>query len=248
MERNWSGPNEHRELVQLSAIRVRRWGTSSTHTQLPPTSRTRKLAGHVSLGTSATVATPLPRRDGELLVVDQLKLTVKPRLNPTLSQYLINLTGITQREVDEDGVTLSEALRSFYVFCGGAWSNFLPTASFGGDHEVLLENIALHNKVSEADELTMYAGWLAAHHDVVPFFVNFGLDRSGFSSGTLHRCIPTVPQFAAQPFFVCVVPCSPISLQRLMQGVWDCTGRRHRGASTRFTVGYHKCISVLETD
>ncbi len=192
MGRNWSGPNEHRELVQLSAIRVRRWGTSSTHTQLPPTSRTRKLAGHVSLGTSATVATPLLRRDGELLIVEQLKMTVKPRLNPTLSQYLIDLTGITQQEVDEDGVTLAEALRRFYVFCGGAWSNFLPTTSFGGDHEVLLENIALHEENSNKNELSVYSGWLAGHHDVVPFFVNFGLDRSGFSSGTLHRCFATV--------------------------------------------------------
>jgi hypothetical protein len=94
--------------VQLSAIRVRRWGTSSTHTQLPPTARTRNQAGHVSLGASATVATPLPRRDGELLIVDRLKLTVKPRLNPVLSQYLIDLTGITQQEVDEEGVDLAE--------------------------------------------------------------------------------------------------------------------------------------------
>ena len=187
MQRNWSGPNEHRELVQLSAIRVRRWGTSSTHTQLPPTSRSRKLAGHVSLGTSATVAKPLPRRDGELLIVDRLKLTVKPRLNPTLSQYLVDLTGITQQEVDEEGVTLGDALRQFYVFCGGAWSNFLPTASFGGDHEVLLENIALHD--DSADQLGKYTGWLAGHHDVVPFFITLGLDRSGFSSGTLHRLV-----------------------------------------------------------
>jgi hypothetical protein len=187
MARNWSGPNEHRELVQLSAIRVRRWGTSSTHTQLPPTGRTRKLAGHVSLGTSATETTPLPRRDGELLIVDRLKLTVKPRLNPTLSEYFINLTGITQREVDEGGVTLPEALRRFKVFCGGAWSNFLPTASFGGDHTVLLENIELHDE--NADEaLGKYTGWLRGHHDVVPFFVNsLGLDRAVFSSGTLHR-------------------------------------------------------------
>lgn len=105
--------------VQLSAIRVRRWGTSSTHTQLPPTARTRNQAGHVSLGASATVATPLPRRDGELLIVDRLKLTVKPRLNPVLSQYLIDLTGITQQEVDEEGVDLAEVQpciikRAFY--------------------------------------------------------------------------------------------------------------------------------------
>jgi hypothetical protein len=46
MQRNWSGLDEHRELVQLSAIRVRRWGTSSTKasTTLPPTQRTRLLA------------------------------------------------------------------------------------------------------------------------------------------------------------------------------------------------------------
>ena len=47
----------------------------------------------MSLGTSATAATPLSRRDGELLIVDSLKITIKPTLNPELSDYLKDLTG-----------------------------------------------------------------------------------------------------------------------------------------------------------
>ena len=107
----------------------------------------------MSLGTSATVATPLPRRDGELFIVDSLKITVKPTLNPELSEYLKDLTGITQQEVDSDGVSLAEALSQFYAFCGGGWANFLPTGSFGPDHEVLLENIGLFEESGAAEGL-----------------------------------------------------------------------------------------------
>ena len=36
--------------------------------------------------------------------MDQLKLTVKPIINLVLSEYITNLTGITNEEVSRDGI------------------------------------------------------------------------------------------------------------------------------------------------
>ena len=45
---------------------------------------------------------------------------------------------------------------------GGGWSGFLPTASFGKDNEVLIENIELlEGREGEgAGEIGRYKGWL----------------------------------------------------------------------------------------
>jgi hypothetical protein len=175
-ERDWSGPGEHRELIQLSAIRVRRWNTSSTAatTSLPGTLRSRQLAGHVSLGTRATVSQPLPRRDGELLVVAELKLTIKPVINPVLSEYITDLTGITDEDIAREGVSLAEAMKAFKAFCGGGWANFMQVGSFGSDEEVLHENFDLQAEMFDA---SAYRGWTGSFHDVVPYFVeNQGVD------------------------------------------------------------------------
>lgn len=70
---------------------------------------------------------------------------VKPRLNPELSEYFINLTHITQEEVDRQGVDFSVCLedfrhwscgiRQFYCFDNKAGRLF--------DLDVLLENCDL---------------------------------------------------------------------------------------------------------
>jgi inhibitor of KinA sporulation pathway (predicted exonuclease) len=41
---------------------------------------------------------------------------VKPRVNPNLSQYIIDLTQITQDDIDQHGVTFAEALEAFVQF------------------------------------------------------------------------------------------------------------------------------------
>ena len=45
---------------------------------------------------------------------------------------------------------------------GGGWSGFLPTASFGKDNEVLVENIELleGREGEETGEIGRYKGWL----------------------------------------------------------------------------------------
>lgn len=105
--RGWSGPGEHRELVQLGAVLV-----ETVHfTELSP-----------------------------------FKFLVRPKINSILSDYFIKLTGITQEEVDRDGVDFPVFLQSFYRWSGGHGLYTFDTKLDGSrlfDRDVLIENCDL---------------------------------------------------------------------------------------------------------
>lgn len=144
--RRWSGPGEHRELVQVGAVRV-----------------------HPRDGFAESAA---------------FSLLVTPRINPRLSGYFTELTGITQAALDADGVAFATAMERFAAFLEGA---ALALAN-GIDHDVLVENGRLHGVplpfpdhlfVNVAPLLRAAAGGVAV------------------SSGTLHRHFPGVPALPA---------------------------------------------------
>jgi len=43
---------------------------------------------------------------------------VKPKVNPTLSDYFVDLTHITQEEVDKNGIDFETFLNEFHKWCG----------------------------------------------------------------------------------------------------------------------------------
>jgi inhibitor of KinA sporulation pathway (predicted exonuclease) len=98
LARNWNRPGEHREVVQIGAVRL----------------------------------------DGTLTETASLSLLVRPRVNPILSDYFINLTGISQSQIEEHGIPFPTALARFVDFAGD-----LPFASNGPDDMVLMENCRL---------------------------------------------------------------------------------------------------------
>lgn len=80
------------------------------------------------------------RVDGRTLEeLDSLTLFVRPRMNHRLSVYFMELTGISQENVDRDGVLFPEALVAFARFCDSH-----PAYSWGWDYAVLFENAALN--------------------------------------------------------------------------------------------------------
>lgn len=93
-DRGWTGPGEHREVVQLGAVRL---------------------------------------DDGA-----ELSLLVKPRLNPVLSDYFTQLTGVTQERVEAEGIGFEAALARLEAFAAGA-----VLVSNGADEAVLRENCRL---------------------------------------------------------------------------------------------------------
>jgi len=66
---------------------------------------------------------------------DSFEVVIKPVKNPLLSDYFIGLTGITQGDVEERGISLKQALAEFKSFVRDS-----SVYSYGLDHVLLKEN------------------------------------------------------------------------------------------------------------
>jgi DNA polymerase III epsilon subunit-like protein len=77
--------------------------------------------------------------DAAFATGESLDVVVRPRLNPVLTPYLENLTGIANAEVAARGVDFVEAYRAFLAFADG-----LPAIAFGRDDLVIADNIRLY--------------------------------------------------------------------------------------------------------
>jgi inhibitor of KinA sporulation pathway (predicted exonuclease) len=87
-------------------------------------------------------------------------LLVRPRLNPELSDYLVELTGISNARIAQDGVDFARAYQAFLEFCADSIA-----CAFGRDDLVLAENLALYG-LSAQPTLRRYfniAEWLRAN-------------------------------------------------------------------------------------
>jgi len=107
--RDWSGPGEHREVVQIGAVR-------------------------------------LDAGDG-FAERDAFEILVRPTVNPELSDYFVQLTGIDNAALAARGVTLESALAEFAHFADGA-----TIFSNGPDVEVVTESCGLANISSPLPE------------------------------------------------------------------------------------------------
>jgi len=97
----------------------------------------------------------LPGKNREIIQIGGVKLDaeddfrelaafqvlIKPQKHPVLSDYIIELTGITQEQVDREGVSFDDALLAFVNFAEGG-----RLCSFGTDHIAVRENCVLHEK------------------------------------------------------------------------------------------------------
>lgn len=99
MERNWRGPGEHREIVQIGAVFL----------------------------------------DAELQEIGVFSQLVRPIINPVLSDYFTELTGITNSALATEGRSLLDVLQDFSQFCAAARA----ACSFGPDDRIIDENCAL---------------------------------------------------------------------------------------------------------
>lgn len=70
--------------------------------------------------------------------LDTFSTYVEPVKNPKLSELFIDLTGISQKIVDEGGIGFPEALKKFF-----AWSGVYDLYCYGHDGEVLEGNAEL---------------------------------------------------------------------------------------------------------
>ena len=104
---------------------------------------------------------------------------VKPVKNPHVSDYFTCLTGITQAQIDADGLDFTTALARFRDFIGKD-----QAAAYGNDAGVIRENMGWHDlPCSEADFNT---------RDIGPWFMEHGAPygvKKGVNSGALARTV-----------------------------------------------------------
>ena len=95
----------------------------------------------------------------DLSILGEFDLLVRPRINPELSPYFQNLTGITNDEVAARGVDFAEAYARFAAFADGG-----PIMAFGHDEWILEENLRLYG-ITEFPTLPRFQdlrSWFAA--------------------------------------------------------------------------------------
>lgn len=141
MQRNWSGENEHRELVQIAAQKI------NLHTAE---------------------------------VLRSFEVLVKPQINPELSEYFVELTHITQAQIETSGIIFAEAYQLFMDWAGGVKKySFSQTLDSASDMGVLQENIALYSLPLSLDE--------AEFGTVTGVFQAVGIDTTQYNSGRLYQ-------------------------------------------------------------
>src|SRR5262245_27104849 len=104
--------------------------------------------------------------DAETLkITNEFETLVRPRVNPVLSQYLTDLTGITNAMLQTRGVDFITAYRAFLDFIGPS-----PTWAFGRDDLVFADNLKLY--AWDALPVPPYS-------NVIPWFGAHGIDLKG---------------------------------------------------------------------
>ena len=115
-----------------------------------------------------------------LAELDSFQILVKPKINPVLSDYFINLTGINQDEVDKEGVDFSTAVAGFKEWCQN-----LPLYCFGSDARILEENCKL---------LSISFPFLPTQfNNIKDFFKSYGVPADNYYSSTIVEFFNVAP-------------------------------------------------------
>lgn len=152
MEREWSGKNEFKELVQISAIKVKKYNNT-------------------------------------IIIKKKLNLYLKPRINPILSQYFMDLTNIQQHVIENEGHRFKDAMKIFYRFCKNREGVKFPIFSYGNDYDVIKENL----KLNSINKKSKFHRWGKHFYDIRDIFKNY-VDVDKYSSGTLYTAFGIKPK------------------------------------------------------
>ena len=122
------------------------------------------------------------KTDTTIKIVKKFNIYIKPKKNPELSEYFINLTGITQNTIDEKAVTFNEAMKQFYNFCKTKNNVKLPMFSYGNDYDIIKYNL----KLNSINKKSRFYKWEKKFYDIRPIFDCY-VDTSEYTSGTIYK-------------------------------------------------------------
>jgi len=107
------------------------------------------------------------RVDAQSFAVEAtLDVLVKPRLNPVLSDYFVELTGIANEELAARGVDFAQAYVQFCEFAKGC-----AIFAYGRDDLIFESNLRLYG-IADAPAVPRYV-------NVIPWLVENGIDPRG---------------------------------------------------------------------
>ena len=107
----------------------------------------------------------------DMEIVDSFNRFVKPQINSELSEYIKNLTGITQKQVNEAN-RLEVVLNNFIN-----WFDDCKLYSVGNDWNVVEKNLDLYEKNFEVSERVF--------KDIRPIFKQRGVPIDDWASGSV---------------------------------------------------------------
>ena len=122
------------------------------------------------------------KTDTTIKIVKKFNIYIKPKKNPELSEYFINLTGITQNIIDKKAVTFNEAMKQFYNFCKTKNNVKLSMFSYGNDYDIIKYNL----KLNSVNKKSRFYKWEKKFYDIRPIFDCY-VDTSEYTSGTIYK-------------------------------------------------------------
>lgn len=125
--------------------------------------------------------------DDRLQVIGEFNVYVKPEINPVLSEYFIDLTGITNEKLAAEGIGFAEAYARFKAFAGDyvcyshAWG---AAADSLADGDVMNENLRYFNLIDNCPP---------AYRNIAPWlkqrYAEKGIDIKSQCSGEVARLL-----------------------------------------------------------
>ena len=115
-------------------------------------------------------------------IKDTFNVYIKPTKNPILSNYITNLTGITNKIIKKHAINIKDGLLRFYDFCSSD-KGLYHMYSYGNDYKVIKENLIL-NKIHKNSKLYKMGNKM---HDIKRILKKHGVDTDKYSSGEVYK-------------------------------------------------------------
>ena len=123
-------------------------------------------------------ALKIKKTKNRLEIIDKFNCYIKPRINQNLSSHIINLTGITQYKINNEGIAFIIAMDKFYTF-----SKNIKLYSYGNDYLVIQENLDLY----KIDIDSKFRLWITSFFDIRPIFQSYNINTSKYTSGNIYK-------------------------------------------------------------
>ena len=124
----------------------------------------------------------IKNEENELIILRKLNIFIKPKINPILSDYITNLTGITNKKINDYGLNFDDGMNILYELCKHD-GKLINLYSYGNDYEIIEENL----KYNKYPLNSKFYKWSKYHLDLIPIFKKENIPTEKYTSGTLYK-------------------------------------------------------------